>query len=204
MLVGAFLRDNMNNILYKALFLSLLICSVACTPAMQSVKDSASLEQEYPWDSCSYEIGDHACNFTLKDQHDKEVSLYDFYGDVIVVDFSTMWCGPCKMAASEVQGVKEAFSNIGIAYLTILIENTEGYDPNLADCNDWANIHGITEPVLAGDRSLVDPDGIHGWPITGWPTFFFITEDMVIDSALRGFSSAYVEALILDAAEEGS
>lgn len=194
----------MGKVLYKILFFSLLVWSTACTPAMQSVRDSASSEQEYPWDSCSYGIGDHACNFKLKDQYNNKASLYDFYGNTIVVDFSTMWCGPCQTAASEVQEVKDAFSDKGLAYLTVLIENTDGDDPSVADCNEWANIHGITEPVLAGDRSLVDTSGAHGWSITGWPTFFFITEEMVIHSILRGFSSAYIEQLILEAMEEGT
>ena len=194
----------MGKFLYKILFFSLLVWSTGCTPTVQSVRDSASLEQEYPWDYCSYDIGDHACDFALKDQHDNEVNLYDFYGNTVVVDFSTMWCGPCQTAASEVQEVKDAFSGKGLAYLTVLIENTDGDDPSIIDCNDWANIHDITEPVLAGDRSLIDASGTHGWPVTGWPTFFFITEDMVIDSVLRGFSSAYIEQLILEAMEKGT
>ena len=167
----------MNRFLHKILFFSLLVWGSACTHTMQSGRDSASLEQEYPWGSCSYGIGDHACNFVLRDQHDNEVSLYDFYGDTIVVDFSTMWCGPCQMAATEVQEVKDAFSNLGLVYLTVLIENAHGDDPSVLDCNEWSNTYDITEPVLAGNRSLIDASGAHGWSITSWPTFFFITEN---------------------------
>lgn len=194
----------MGKFLYKILFFSLLGWSTACTPATQSGGDSAFLGSRYPWSYCSYEIGDHACDFTLKDQHDNEVSLYDFYGNTIVVDFSTMWCGPCRTAASEIQGVKAVFSNMGFVYLTVLIESADGDDPSIADCNDWANVHGITEPVLAGDKSLIDASGAQGWPIMSLPTFFFITEDMVISSTLKGFSPAYIERFILDAMKKGT
>ena len=185
--------------IYSFLILSLITACSSCAPSMQITKDTSDIFDEVPWDSCSYNIGDHPCNFKLLNQHGEVVNLYDFYGNTIVVDFSAMWCGPCTAAAAEVEEVKDKFKASGFTYLTVLIEDSYGEDPDELDCSSWANRFGITEPVLAGDRSLIDSAGISGWEITSWPTFFFITEDMVLHSTLKGFSSSYIDFLIAEA-----
>ena len=134
----------------------------------------------------------------MQDQNGNEVSLYDFYGDTIVIDFSVMWCGPCNVAASEVQAVKDAYDANGFAYLTVLVETPQGDTPDSSDCKDWADTYEITEPVLAGSRDMIDYSSTNGWPVQGWPTFYFITDEMVIHTSLRGFSSSYIDMLIQD------
>lgn len=153
---------------------------------------------------CSYFVEDYACDFSLTDQNGSLVSLYDFYGKTIILDFSAMWCGPCAMAASEITSVMNKFSNSDLVYLTVLIEDAYGNPPDKEDCLSWANSYGIDEPVLAGSRSLMDRSGEQGWPITSWPTFFFITDDMKIHSTLSGFSSHYIDLLTSDAIEKSS
>ena len=58
------------------------------------------------WDNCSQKIGDHPCDFTLIDQDGKEFNLYDHVGTIIIIDLSAMWCGPCQMAAIEVEDLQ--------------------------------------------------------------------------------------------------
>ena len=194
----------MFNRVFCAIFISLMLtaCS-ACQPDLNSAdtSDSEVSEEEYPfatWEECSQNFGDHPCNFTLKDQLGNDRSLYDFYGDTIVIDFSTMWCGPCNSAASEAQEVKDAYGSEGFTYITILIENSAGEPPSESDCAYWADLYGITEPVLAGDRSLIDYSSESGWNITSWPTFYFITDEMVLNTSLKGFSSSWINSLIED------
>jgi len=185
-------------ILLSAVFFT--ACS-SCVPSLSNPGDDTSGDEEYSfvtWDTCGHNFGDHPCNFTLKNQNNEDVSLYDFYGDTIVVDLSAMWCGPCGSAASEVQDVKDAYDSEGFTYLTVLIENSAGGDPSIDDCSDWADLYGIKEPVLAGDRSLVGQNPATEWPLTSWPTFYFITDEMVINTSLRGFSSSYIDMLIED------
>ena len=188
------------------LSLMMLPLTGACTPSLDRDDDDTTVvEEEHPWatwETCAQNIGDHPCDFTLVDQYSNEVSLYDYYGSVIVLDLSTMWCGPCQMAAAEVQQVQDNYAN-EIVYLTVLIENLDREDPVHVDLVQWADIFGISAPVLGGSRDLIDATGVSGWPLTSWPTFFFITDEMVIHTALRGFSSAYVDMLIEETIGEG-
>ena len=44
----------------------------------------------------TYELGDTVEDFTLPDLDGNPVSLYDFQGDVILLNFFATWCPPCN------------------------------------------------------------------------------------------------------------
>ena len=46
-----------------------------------------------------YEIGDAVQDFTLEDLEGNQVSLYDFLGDIIVLNFFATWCPGCNEEA---------------------------------------------------------------------------------------------------------
>ena len=81
----------------------LLLSSVAgCRNKVEPIID---------WDDCSQQVGDHPCDFTLIDQNGDEFKLYDHHGKVIILDFSTMWCGPCMMAAQEIEHLQQKYGD---------------------------------------------------------------------------------------------
>jgi len=156
-----------------------------CTPKIES--------NEPDWESCSETFGDHVCDFKLIDQTGTEVNLYDHLGKVIILDLSTMWCGPCQMAGADADPM---IARLGgpdkVVYVTVLIENMSGRDPTVADLEMWADALGIeTNPVLAGSRDFLNTSG---YQVTGWPTFYFLDSEMILRDVLTGFSSSIVES----------
>ena len=155
------------------------------------------LNDELPWESCSQEIGDHPCDFTFLDQTGKEVSLYDFYGSPILLDFSTGWCGFCKWAAMDVQRLQDSHASIGLVYITVLLETHNGKSVDVDYCDDWADEFDIySAPILAGDYSIINENPAKGWDVQAYPIFFFIDEEMILRTQLTGFGPSEIENII--------
>lgn len=148
-------------------------------------------EEENPidWEECSGLVGDHPCNITSFDQNGEPFSLYDFYGQPIVVDLSVMWCSPCAEAAAEAQAFQDVYADDELAYITILVENTEREVPTLENLEAWAEAYGnVTTPVVSGARTMLESSGEGTWAVEGWPTFYYIDSEMVTRDVDRGFN----------------
>lgn len=154
-----------------------------------------------PWENCANITGDHVCDFTFKDQNGDDFRLYEHYGKVIVLDFSTMWCGYCQVLALETQDIQDKYEEEGFVYVTVLFEDMRRQQPEIDDLQLWVNSFGITSaPVLSGDRILIDQGGPASWDLTGWPTVYMLDRDLVLRETLRGYKAgalvAATEALL--------
>ena len=189
----------MKNLIPLFITLFLFGCN-SCGPAELETPEDTQEEEVLPyewatWETCSQIEGDHPCNFTLHDQNGNEVSLYDFHGSPIILDFSAMWCGPCQMAASDLQNTVDQYADDDLRYVTVLIDNLNGEPPTQSDLEGWANSYGISESVLGGNRDMIDYSAQVGWSLTSWPTFVGITSDMEVHLILQGYSTSLIEYL---------
>ena len=174
--------------LLKALAsLAVLLSTFGCTAELK-IDDSSSKEASpITWTECSQETGDHPCNISLTDQEGEVWDLYENYGKTIVLDFSTEWCGYCQLSATTIQSLQDAYSEEGVIFVTVLVEDRYG-NPASADLvTNWSNHFGISAPVLAGSRDLLSTDTSAGWPVVAYPSYFFIDEKMTVGSTQRGY-----------------
>ena len=175
-------------------FLIALIC-ISCGAADLKVEDDSSVltidsRPWHTWTECGYNIGDNVCNFTLQDQDGKDFELYDHYGKIIIVDLSTMWCGVCQSIAGYGEIFMSEYGSDNIIWVTILVEDEYGNPTDQSDLIKWIDVYGSHKPVLAGDRSLVDPIAEEGYPVTGWPTFAIVDQEMKIAHGINGWSES--------------
>ena len=191
--------------LYSLLLVFLIGCS-ACSQELETSTDTVHEEQGpdrsfVTWETCSQMPGDHPCDFTLKDQNGDDWSLYDHYGEVIVIDFSAMWCGVCNNMANDAQVFTDDYGSQGFSWITILVDDATGNPPDQSDLELWCDLYGIDDAhVLAGDRSLIDMTATAGYPISAWPTFVVIDREMVLQYGLVGWNEStvrgYVESVL--------
>ena len=192
------------------LFLSLFLLS-ACEPSKVTIsEDTTQFAEEEPaslihggspvpeeWDDCGGEIGDHPCNMSLVDQYSDTFELYDNYGKVIVLDFSSTWCGICNLMAHDAQEFMDEYGDNNFLWVTILIENDQGEPPTEEDIQNWVNLYGIVDaPVVAGDRSLIDLTAESGWPIAAWPTLVVIDREMIVKYGINGWNETTIRSWV--------
>lgn len=115
-------------------------------------------------------IGNTAPDFTLETIDGHEISLSDYRGKNVILNFWATWCGPCRFETSTVEAIYEAWSDKDVVMLGVNVE--DGFDSAASYAK--ANNLKFTIPVdVPGD--LVRLYGIHGIPTT-----FFINRQGII------------------------
>ena len=148
-------------------------------------KDSSEIPTE---EYCGYDEGDIACNFTYYDQFNNIVNLEDNIGDVVVLDFSTMWCSYCQVSAPIGNQIYLEYKDIGFNWITLLVEDSNGEPPNIYDQQLWSGYFELDYPVIATNRDIIDYNSENGYCITSWPTFMVLDKDLKIAYIQKGWS----------------
>ncbi len=137
-------------------------------------------------------VGDTATDFTLLGNDESFYTLYDYWGDVIVIDFSTVRCGPCQQEAPELESrIWIPYKDQGVMVFTILMENASGDPPTVDDLQDWARDFGLTFPILQGTEEVEN-----SYVVPIYPSNFIIDQDMVIQYKHSGYTEDDMDTMV--------
>ena len=135
--------------------------------------------------------GDTAYDFVAQDQFAQDVSLYQFYGKIIVIDAFAQWCGPCQENAPHGQDLWEQGGG-EVVMLGAMQQNTGGGAPSSSDAVTWADDFGLQHPVLADSDQFND-----SYVVSGYPTYVVIDREMnIVNADLWPFDIDYVLSLL--------
>lgn len=121
-------------------------------------------------------VGEPAPDFRLENPDGQSVSLSDFRGKPVLLNFWATWCPPCRNEMSYLQEVYEEWSGKGLVVLAINL----GEDPT--EVKRFLQAQGLSLPVLID----VPGDSAHQYNIFSIPTSFFIDSDGIIQQKIIG------------------
>jgi len=131
-----------------------------------------SLKQELQI-SKSTGIGKPVIDFTLKDASGKTVSLSDFKGKYVFLDFWASWCIPCRKENPNVKAQYEKYKNKDFTVLSVSMDKAEARKA-------WTE--AIEKDGIGMWTHLIDEAGFAGtvaksYYITSIPTNFLISPE---------------------------
>ena len=126
------------------------------------------------------EIGKLAPSFQLTDIDGQSVSLSDFQGQPLLINFWATWCGPCRSEMSYIQEVYDELSEREPVVLSINIGES------LTKVEEFMRGYNLSFPVLLDMEGNVSEK----YNIRAIPTTYFIDGDGIIkDIKIGAFRS---------------
>lgn len=121
--------------------------------------------------------GQPAPDFSLGDLEGNEVSLADFRGRPVIVNFWATWCGPCRIEMPELQEAYEERQEEGLAILAVNMEET----PEMVSGFFYDELGLTFTPLLDREGEVTDLYGVFNLPTT-----YFVDAEGRIAAVHRG------------------
>ena len=131
-----------------------------------------------------------APDVTLMDIEGKDISLSQYKGKVVLVNFWATWCDPCRVEIPWLIEMQQKYSAKGFTVLGIAMDeegakvvtpfvNKERFDVNGAQSQ-------MNYPIVIGDDAAADKFG----GLLGYPTSVLVNRDGKIIKRVTGIISA--------------
>lgn len=134
--------------------------------------------------------GAGAPDFTVNDLQGKKISLSDYKGKVVLLDFWATWCAPCLEEIPHFITMQEKYAGQGFQAIGISMD--DGPKPVEAFYQE----HKLNYPVAIGTSKLADSYG----GILGLPVTFVINRDGSIRKKFVGATDpAAIEEQVVEA-----
>ncbi|HEV2276495.1 MAG TPA: TlpA disulfide reductase family protein [Acidobacteriaceae bacterium] len=141
--------------------------------------------------------GKKAPDFTLHSADGKKISLSDYKGKAVLINFWATWCAPCKIEMPWFIGLRKQYADQGFEILGVSEDDS---NVTRAQILKFGQQQGINYPLLMGDDAVSHKYG----GIEFLPTSYFVGRNGKVVAETAGLASrAEVEANIKKALAAG-
>jgi peroxiredoxin len=131
-----------------------------------------------------------APDFTLNDLNGKKVTLSQFRGKVVILNFWSIWCGPCLAEMPSLNKLYLEFKDKGLIVLAV------AEDPAEKPVKSYIQEKGIAFPILMDkDKKVYFKYSLFGIPVT----FLIDKKGVIIEKFIgeRDWSSPQVKEKVV-------
>lgn len=98
---------------------------------------------------------------------DRMVRLSDFRGKIVLVDFWSSWCPPCRQESPALEAAYEDFRDQGVEFIGIAIWDVD------SETRKFRDAFGLQYPIVADSRGSTAVN----WGVVGLPEKFFVDRE---------------------------
>jgi thiol-disulfide isomerase/thioredoxin len=134
--------------------------------------------------------GKPAPPFTLEDLSGKKVSLSDYKGHALAINFWATWCAPCKVETPWLIDLRNRYAAQGFEVLAVSSDDINRKDPRKfseekQEIARFVQKMRMTYPVLIDGDSISEPYG----GLDALPTTFFLDRNGTVVAVQPGMTT---------------
>ena len=121
--------------------------------------------------------GVQAPAFTLQSVDGRQVSLAQFKGDVVMINFWASWCGPCRQEMPLLDSIYKQYKDMGFTLLGVNVE------PDSQSADAWLKKTPVSYPILYDPKSQVS----QLYQVQAMPTTVIVDRQGVVRFVHNGY-----------------
>ena len=115
--------------------------------------------------------------FTLQSLDGRTVTLGQYKGDVVMINFWASWCGPCRQEMPLLDDIYKQYKDMGFVLLGVNVE------PDASGANGWLKKTPVSYPILTDPKSSVS----QLYQVQAMPTTVIIDRQGVVRYVHNGY-----------------
>ena len=120
---------------------------------------------------------DPAPAFTLAARSGQDVSLGQYKGQVVMINFWASWCGPCRQEMPLLESIYKKYNKMGFTLIGVNVE------PDSNAANEWLKATPVSFPILYDRDSKVSKL----YDVAGMPSTVIIDRSGKLRVLHRGY-----------------
>jgi len=118
-----------------------------------------------------------APQFTLSARGGRDVSLAQYHGQVVMINFWASWCGPCRQEMPLLESIYRKYHKLGFTLLGVNVE------PDSKAADEWLHETPVSFPILYDKDSKVT----RLYDVAGMPSTVIIDRSGKLRMLHRGY-----------------